>query len=564
MVNTGKPSGGCKLCRARRIKCDETKPFCLKCQKSKRQCPGYRDPFDGKIRDETQSTIRKFKRTRIVIEKEQVLGDQALIEAAKDDEEDEGENIKANVAEWKCGFFEGRRGSESGNSSASMASSTSSASWETVHEDFFASLVTPVEQQATCYLLSDYVLVSEMPGGRRGYYKFAYKILTRGDPSRCLVSAFKAVSFVALASRPNSHHLMIEAESHYSKALREVNKAIQDPAQVKSDQTLGAVLLLAFYETLASTRERLDEYVNHIKGAAQLVRMRGSRQHDTDEGAEMFAMTRNQFLAIRSMSPATEREDYSWLMRQQCGEPYVSRVATLTIACSEIRMKTDRLLSGGHRDPRKIQSVLELLRAAQAMQKKLLSLDQPQNAVWSVSTVIRDSLRSHDKTEDPPGEVYTFHNLYTAMIYTIIWCSHLFLTTCIFRCMAWLVAPDDWRSGEDYEAAVKATKQRIADIVAAVPYCCSWNGHDVEYSDFPVGVSTSASPVKGVAGLVIYRPAFTAMVSDYATLEQKRYLHGRIKFLADIVGIKQANILLKAKDDAATPSRDIERDKARR
>ncbi|POS68691.1 hypothetical protein DHEL01_v212915 [Diaporthe helianthi] len=560
MVNTGKPSGGCKLCRARRIKCDETKPFCLKCQKSKRQCPGYRDPFDGKIRDETQSTIRKFKRTRIVIEKEQVLKDQALLEQIKDDE---GEDVKANAAEWKCGYFENRRGSDSGSSSTSITSSTSDNSWEMKHEDYFSSLVTPIEQQATCYLLSDYVLVSEMPGGRRGFYKFAYKILTKGDPSRCLLSAFKAVSFVALASRPNSHHLMIEAESHYSKALREVNKAIQDRAQVKSDQTLGAVLLLAFYETLASTRERLDEYVNHIKGAAQLVKMRGPKQQETDEGAEMFAMTRNQFLAIRSMSPATEHEDYTWLLRQHCGEPYVSRVATLTIACSEIRMKTDQLLPDGHRDPRKIQGVLELLRTAQAMQKKLSSLDQPQSAVWSVSTVIRDCLSLRDGADGPPGDVYTFHNLYTAMIYTIIWCSHIILTTCIFRCMAWLVAPDDWRVGEEYEAAVKATKQRIADIVAATPYCCSWNGCAAEYSDFPVGLTTPTSPVKGVAGLVIYRPAFTAMVSDYATPEQKKYLYGRMKFLADIVGIKQANILLKTRDESATPSRDIERDRAR-
>ncbi|KAG8163476.1 hypothetical protein KVR01_006773 [Diaporthe batatas] len=562
MVNTGKPSGGCKLCRARRIKCDETKPFCLKCQKSKRQCPGYRDPFDGKIRDETQSTIRKFKRTRIVIEKEQVLEDQALLELEQIKYHDD-EHIEARPAEWKCGYFENRRGSDSGNSSTSITSTASSSSWGAVHDDYFASLVTPVEQQATCYLLSDYVLVSEMPGGRRGYYKFAYKILARGDTSRCLLSAFKAVSFVALASRPNSHHLMIEAESHYSKALREVNRAIQDPAQVKSDQTLAAVLLLAFYETLASTRERLDEYVNHIKGAAQLVKMRGPRQQETDEGAEMFAMTRNQFLAIRSMSPAVENDDYTWLLRSHCGEPYVSRVATLTIACSEIRMKTDRLLSGGDRDPRMIQGVLELLRTAQAMQKKLSGLDQSQSAVWSVSTVIRDSLGPRDGADDPPGEVYTFHNLYTAMIYTIIWSSHILLTTCIFRCMAWLVAPDDWRVGDDYEATVKATKQRIADIVAATPYCCSWNGCDTEYSDFPVGLSTPTSPAKGVAGLVIYRPAFVAMVSDYATPEQKEYLYGRMKFLADIVGIKQANILLKARDKSATPSRDIERDMAR-
>lgn len=61
MVNTGHPSRACKLCRARRIKCDETKPHCLKCKKAKRQCPGYRDPFEINLRDETQSTIRKAK-----------------------------------------------------------------------------------------------------------------------------------------------------------------------------------------------------------------------------------------------------------------------------------------------------------------------------------------------------------------------------------------------------------------------------------------------------------------------------------------------------------------------
>lgn len=61
MVNTGHPSRACKLCRSRRIRCDETKPHCLKCKKSKRQCPGYRDPFEINLRDETQATIRKAK-----------------------------------------------------------------------------------------------------------------------------------------------------------------------------------------------------------------------------------------------------------------------------------------------------------------------------------------------------------------------------------------------------------------------------------------------------------------------------------------------------------------------
>lgn len=260
MVNTGKPSGGCKLCRARRIKCDEGKPACQKCIRIKKQCPGYRDPFEGKIRDETQSTIRKFKRTRIVIEKEQVLREEGL----RDDDDAEGspdtdemEEVRADVEDWSSGYFYRRKSSMTPPHSAS-----STGSFDSIHHDYITTLATPTEQQATCYLLSDYVLVTDSPGGRRGYYKFAYKILTRPTrPSRCLLSAFKAVSFVALASRPGAAHLVIEAESHYSKALCEVNSAIQDPRQVRNDDTLAAVLLLAFYEV--SLRAHLSRSRNN-------------------------------------------------------------------------------------------------------------------------------------------------------------------------------------------------------------------------------------------------------------------------------------------------------------
>lgn len=278
MVNTGKPSGGCKLCRARRIKCDETKPACLKCLRSKRQCPGYRDPFEGKIRDETQATIRKFKRTRIVIEKEQVLREEGLriyedadwCSGAGPDRcpgvtTDEEDDARADVDALTSAYFHGRR---ERSSTPQSASSTGSFNW--IHADFITTLATPVEQQATCYLLADYVLVSDSPGGRRGHYKFAYKILTRPErPSKCLLSAFKAVSFVALASRPGASHLVIEAESHYSKALREVNKAIHDPKQVKHDDTLAAVLLLAFYEVspLSSSVSAFFFFRERDKGA---------------------------------------------------------------------------------------------------------------------------------------------------------------------------------------------------------------------------------------------------------------------------------------------------------
>lgn len=273
--------------------------------------------------------------------------------------------------------------------------------------------------------------------------------------------------------------------------------------------------------------------------------MRGPSQNDYEEGAEMFSMTRNQFLAMRSMSltpPGGGKEDYSWLLHQTCPDAYVSKVATLTITCSEIRMKVDRVLRGGQRNPAKTSAVLELLRTAQAISKKLAGLDQAQQGAWTLGRT--SEVAPEDGELVPPGEVYHFQNLYVCMIYSIIWTSHLFLTTCIFRCMAWLVSPDEWRTGADYEATVRATRRRVADIVASLPYACSWNGYQADDVDFACGQPSLGSDTKGVAGMCVFRPAFHAMMSDYATPEQKVYLRDRLRFLADSVGIKQVNVLL--------------------
>src|SRR5690625_4379608 len=81
MVYCGKPSRGCQMCRTRRIKvtwpcsiwthetcsplttqCDETKPTCNQCAKSRRICPGYKDEFDLVFRNETQATERRARK----------------------------------------------------------------------------------------------------------------------------------------------------------------------------------------------------------------------------------------------------------------------------------------------------------------------------------------------------------------------------------------------------------------------------------------------------------------------------------------------------------------------
>ncbi|KDN68437.1 hypothetical protein CSUB01_09602 [Colletotrichum sublineola] len=230
MVNTGKPSGGCKLCRARRIKCDEGKPFCMRCKKSRRQCPGYRDPFEANIRDETEATIKRFKKSR--------------------GEEGSDEEDITPICNKQClKTIAGPKYKTLDYSNPIVFPWHINDDTTDEDEDIPRSIFDSLDEQASCYFLSEFIIVPQTPTAR-GYYRFLPRFLSGQKVSKCLYQTYKAVSLAALANRRtvNASAAMFHAQGHYVRAVRAVNKAIMDPQEVLDDQTLGAVLMLAFYE----------------------------------------------------------------------------------------------------------------------------------------------------------------------------------------------------------------------------------------------------------------------------------------------------------------------------
>ncbi|OLN81725.1 Transcriptional regulatory protein moc3-like protein 6 [Colletotrichum chlorophyti] len=539
MVNTGKPSGGCKLCRARRIKCDEAKPFCMRCKKSRRQCPGYRDPFEANIRDETEATIKRFKKSR-----------------GEDSSEDEGKDISpicdkqclTSVAGPKYKTFD----------YANPAAFPYHRDDDTTDEDddIPASMFDSLDEQASCYFLSEFIIVPFTPTAR-GYYRFLPRFLSRPTVSKCLSQAYKAVSLAALASRRsvNASSAMFHAQGHYLRAVRAVNKAIMNPQEVLDDQTLGAVLMLAFYEAcvanidqiLTSSRNSIDEYTNHMKGAAIIVKLRGQKGLETPEGEEMFAITRNQCLSIHCLPNSPEVAEFTWLLHHECRGRMQHAIASMDIQSSQIRQDVDRILASGDRKPETIRKVLDALKRAQALEAKFRKLNNDPSPQWKVDTIEWVPERSDDELDEAstfPGPVYGFFNLPLAILHVATWCCHLMLTSTILRCMAWLVSPEDYRVGDDYEELKRSAMLRIDDMIASTPFFCKWNGYGVVVAQFPCGTTKPDDPLKGASGLMILWPLVTACSSDYATPRQKRFLRNRLKYLADVAGIRQANVFL--------------------
>ncbi len=121
----------------------------MRCEKSKRTCPGYRDVFETKIRDETQSTINKFNVPGRFMSEEDLRRLHYILKLgqARQDEDhrhsQQGSKLPSpppeEITEEELESFLNRLGT---------------------------SLLVPVDQQASCYFLADFVLV---PSSSRGF-----------------------------------------------------------------------------------------------------------------------------------------------------------------------------------------------------------------------------------------------------------------------------------------------------------------------------------------------------------------------------------------------------------
>lgn len=196
----------------------------MRCQKSKRECPGYRDAFELKLRDESKSTKKKSNRR----------GNQQ--QSGSDNGSNKGEPGYGPPA--LSGFMgsRSRTGSSSSDTSQLSWSSQSQAvvSYPHHHNVIASHMTTPLQQQAACYFLSNFVLVPES-GTMKGYFDFVLPLMRQQNPQTALVYAFSAVTVAALSTRPNSKALSSTADVWYLKALKEINAALKDPKIASSD-----------------------------------------------------------------------------------------------------------------------------------------------------------------------------------------------------------------------------------------------------------------------------------------------------------------------------------------
>ncbi|KAK0724767.1 hypothetical protein B0H67DRAFT_598256 [Lasiosphaeris hirsuta] len=511
MVYCGKPSRGCQMCRMRRIKCDETKPACNQCAKSRRQCPGYKDEFDIVFRNETKATERRAKKI----------------------------NKKGAPLAAKHG--------NSASTSSEEPRGVASSPFELA---VIPAIQIPPETQASCHFVSNFILLPRQDSAR-GFMDYLIPLMNSQSAANYLQHAFNACALASLGNRVGVSGVDFpdRAFSEYCRALSATNLALRDPKTSTSDAVLATVLLLSMFENITARQVGDFAWGSHVEGAIQLVRARGRKQLKTKIGLQLFIAVRTQLIIHTLSSGKAPVMGVDWWLHEAVFDKHAAACQRLNLLTSELRAEVTRVMTTAARTLENVDVILALLRRAHQLDQELADWMQALPEHWHPKTLywqgdVADG--NYLKAEAFPGRVDIYNDLWISSVWNLARTARLILMSIAVRCAAWACSPVDYRTTPEYATAAQIAADNITDILASAPYHLGWHTkrrHLFNSSDLSGFACGEDEGIKGLAGYFLTWPLACVMSQDYLTDAQRQWVKGRLKYIGDELGVRYAHIL---------------------
>ncbi|KAJ8064190.1 hypothetical protein OCU04_006540 [Sclerotinia nivalis] len=537
----------------------------MKCQKSKRECLGYRDDYELKLRDQTKATKRKasiaFDASTPTFTINSYSHSPCQSEGSRSTRRKINTPNNVNIyktIDWitttspsGLSLFTDDIHTEPGGS-LSPGSSVDIESSESPKMVVSSQLSPPINERATCFFLSNFVLLPRGLTGKGNLEFLMPLVYAAGSTETTLMLVLNAVALVALANQPDARKLVPLADSQYVIALNQINKDLQDSDKAKQDATLAAVFLLSLYEQLSSHPMSFTGWLSHINGAVALVKARGRSQLDTKIGRSLFDAVRRH-MTIECISRSKDvKEGVDWWTSFALEDKVQHQVSALNLKVADLRAESHRICTLEARTAENIEKVVNHLENAELIEREYVEWYRnlpeewaPKMAAW-IDDIAEKELEA---ATCYPGKIDIYGELWMATTHNIARASRLFIITTILRCTAWLNSGLDYTLTPEYLNASRQASILIDDIVSSIPFFFGWNTRHtnipvVENSYFPCG-NDSRIRGKGVTGVWAIWPVFAAAASDFATNSQRLWLRGRLKYIAEDLGIRQAEMLLQ-------------------
>ncbi|KAK3073903.1 hypothetical protein LTR53_004085 [Teratosphaeriaceae sp. CCFEE 6253] len=112
-------------------------------------------------------------------------------------------------------------------------------------------------------------------------------------PDNFLRKPMLACAMAALANRAQDERGREEARRYYVDAITVTNAALRNANAIKDDNTIMAVILLGCFERLNwDNDDAMQSWQQHVRGATEVLQMRGQAQLRTPRGAGIFREVR--------------------------------------------------------------------------------------------------------------------------------------------------------------------------------------------------------------------------------------------------------------------------------
>jgi hypothetical protein len=220
------------------------------------------------------------------------------------------------------------------------------------------------------------------------------------------------------------------------------------------------------------------------------------------------------------------------------------QIARLNLETATLHAKANDILAEAAENPSLTDKIIEVQTMAQDLELKFKDWERSQTPEWSFSSVAWvDEIDTSQLEHSPsfPGRIDKYMDISIATAWCMMRANRIMLGAGIVRAKAWLHPDEDYRITPEYASTARISKDLIEDIIAAVPIflrklpeAFTVNRNSESENEELGGKSSLA--------LFILWPLFIVSISDHTTDDQRIWALGRLRLIAEEVGIHQASL----------------------
>ncbi|KAJ3493929.1 hypothetical protein NLG97_g4413 [Lecanicillium saksenae] len=330
--------------------------------------------------------------------------------------------------------------------------------------------------------------------------------------------------------------------SSYRQALRAAGAAIQDGESVQKDHTLGAIILLGYFEQITAAVGNMASWTSHVRGAVEIVRIRGGSQLDTKLGVDLFVAVRTRMIVDSLQSGLDIPAGIEWWISEQLDNGPGWLFHYLTAKTSEIRADANRILTQFVGGPDGMKSLQDMIQKCKEHDAAIVQAMEELPADFKGHTVAwagNNSKADWSQLSAFPGPIDKYKDIYIAELWNTMRTMRLVLGTLVVRCTALRVAPADYRTTNEYKSFAKLAMECITRTVASVPFLLGQT-REAEDAEASCGADNFQ---QCLTGFTLMYPLMTLAALDYLTDAQRSWVTGRLAYISNYMGIRFGSVL---------------------